>query len=649
MCGIAGIINLKNDSKDYTQALTDMCSLIAHRGPDGQGIFVNENKSVNFGHRRLSIIDLSENASQPMQRKDLGLVITFNGEIYNYLEIKNELLKNGYSFSSASDTEVVLCAYHKWGTAAFEKFNGMWAFAIYDKSTETIIISRDRFGVKPIYFNFNDGIFTFASEIKAFSKLIKMRPNLKRVYKFFAANVMPDRGETFFQGIMAFPQGNFLKINLTTKKIERHCYYNFNYQQILNKYDYSEPVKTFSELLDNSIKLRMRSDVPIGTCLSGGLDSSSIVSVITKKFGIKVLTFSALYDEKDCNEKKYIDAVCSDCETTRFSVTPSGGDIEQIIEKLAYYQDEPSYGPGLFSQWFVMKLANPHVKVLLDGQGADEILGGYTYFYGDYFKAQLIEILNGGLSSLKNIACDFLDASKVIPIKTLLGSILLKSSNFSSWYLKKGTQINMLNDKFRRRFENIGTNQETKKYNSFENGFWAADNDLIWELPENVIDSLKNMPDCFSAALYYALSTSSIPQLLRYEDRNSMAFSIESRTPFLDYNLAEFSIGLKYRDKIRGSETKSILRKAMAGTLTQEVLERKDKMGYPTPFYKWIKNECRDYIKNILFSDALKKRGILNAEYCRAIFDGHIDGKRDYSWEIWRAISIENWFRKFID
>ncbi len=679
MCGIAGIINISGGDSARgavsAEKLRLMAAAIAHRGPDGEGFYLSKDSRIGLAHRRLSIIDVSASAAQPMERPDLGLTIVFNGEIYNYIELRDELSLEGYKFSTSSDTEVILCAYDRWGISMLPRFNGMWAIALHDRRSGKVLMARDRFGVKPIYFSINDGVMSFASEIKALSKIMRLRPNMRRIGHFYDNGRMPDRGETFFEGVYAFPQAHFMTVDLAAETYSFGRYWEYDREKALSQYDFSDPVGTFRELFESAVKLRLRSDVPVGTCLSGGLDSSAIVSVMSKKFDARVLTFSSVYDEADCNEKKYIDAVCDDCSTEAREIRPAASEIPDVLDKMAYFQDEPAYGPGLVSQWFVMRLAQPYVKVLLDGQGADEILGGYSYFYADHIISLFNAYMNSGTGlfnprKIAAILAAVRDASANISPKTLLGTLLLKSTAFARGYKKFRGDHHIFTKEFEKRRQNencfdfsdlfggrssfpgssgCSSTPAVPAVSGRSNTFIPPAARLKGELPSYLSEIIAKMPDNLSAALLYSLTVSSIPPLLRYEERNSMAFSIESRTPFLDYRLAEFSLSLPSALKFRGLETKAVLRDAMAGTVCPEVLARRDKMGFPAPFYKWIKKECRDYISDLLLSEKFGSRNIIKPEYAASILREHNESRRDRSWEIWRLASVENWFRKFID
>lgn len=629
MCGIAGIINLNNNPVEKSN-LQKMIDILRHRGPDGDGVFIDKN--IGLAHVRLSIIDLSDMAHQPMSYENENYWIIHNGEVYNYIELRQELEKHGFKFKSTSDTEIILASYIKWGENCVNKFNGMWAFVIYDKKNKKIFASRDRFGVKPFYYYKDNATFVFASEIKA---ILQVMPSLKSahypyLYHFLNTGALDDADETFYENIKQLPPAHSLTLQENNFKIYRYWDY---YEKTKENYDYKNPEETFLELLKDSIKLRFRSDVPVGTCLSGGLDSSAIVTLSSKINENPIYTFSSIYEDKDCNESHYIDIVNKFNKTVPHYVYPQAQDFMHILDKIIYYQDEPSAGPGLYSQWHVMLIAQDHVKVLLDGQGADELLGGYFYFFEHYFSAvKKDKNKNGILATAKRILEEYPKVKE------------LTNMNFC------GGQTEILREVLIPRFfNNLFRMPKIKFIGSKGKSFMHPD--FIASAGQSPVNRniTRKFDNDLENASYAALANTSIPALLHYEDRNSMAFSMESRVPFLDYRLVEFCIGLPYDQKINADTTKVIMRKALKGILPDEITYRRDKKGYPTPFARWLREDIKNDVSDILFSEKAKARKIFDIEEIEKQFKKHLSGEADVSWQIWRWLTTELWFRKFID
>jgi asparagine synthase (glutamine-hydrolysing) len=629
MCGIAGIYNFNGSPVEQVK-LEAMARTIRHRGPDDAGFW--RGGPLGLAHRRLSIIDLTEAAHQPMTTREKDLVIVFNGEIYNFLELKRELDLLGHSFRSSSDTEVVLAAYRQWGTECVTRFNGMWAFALWDEKNRTLFCSRDRFGVKPFYYLEEAGRFIFGSEIKAILAVAPeaAAPNYPYLRRFLTTGIFDDGDETCFERIRSLPPAHSLILGEGQRRTWR--YWDINPGELPGRYDYAHPETALRDLLSDSVRLRLRSDVPVGTCLSGGLDSSSIVCLASSMLDRPVRTFSSLYEDPDCDERFFIEKVRDHCATESFFSHPQAGDLFQVLPRMVWHQDEPSAGPGLYSQWHVMQLARGRVKVLLDGQGGDEVLGGYFYFYPNYF-ATLVQMARRGerLSYILRILREY------PRVRELTGQ---RFTNQVIDHIRELVLPRFFNNLFRMPKINLGGR--------------TAPGVLHPDFIEWTRNRMKEPPferkfDLdLDDALYQALTRHSIPALLHYEDRNSMAFSIEARTPFLDYRLVEFCLGLPFDEKINGIETKYLLRKSMKDLLPPEISGRRDKKGYPTPFARWLREDRMAFAREILDSPECRSRNILNPEGVEDRLRRHLAGE-DFNWEIWRFITLELWMRIFMD
>lgn len=624
MCGIAGIVYKKK--KAETDDIVKMTRAIAHRGPDAEG-FWTENH-VALGHRRLSIIDMSKESNQPMVSSGGRYVITFNGEIYNYIELKQELILKGVSFSTAGDTEVILEAYKFYGYDCVRKFNGMWSFCIYDKEKQILFISRDRFGIKPLYIIENENMFAFGSEAKAITAAFPGEniPDLNSVYRFLTGRNTDIDSSCFYKNIKIFPSASYMIYDLNTGSRQFETYWQVNERMFYDTWVAGKnPVKTFRALFEDAVKLRLRADVEVGACLSGGVDSSAIVGCCTKKFNKRMHTFSSIYKDKDCNEEEYIQEVNRFCNAVPHYVHPDleAGRLNAHMKKIIHHFDGPITGASLFSQYMVMKEIQGNVKVVLDGQGADELFGGYIPYYSFYISGLAAQ---GGwlgriravklLTIVKHQWPELFYTMSEDVIAELVGV-----KNFSLFVTGSG----------------VAGVKAMSSCSLFTNEFLEQVDDRIqWKL---VKCSTK-----LKSRLCNDVICASIPALLHNEDSNSMAFSIESRTPFLDYRLVEFSIALNDRYKIKNCWTKWIVRKGCRKYMPSKIIKRKNKMGFPAPFSKWLREgESSEEIRNIIFS--LGERNIVPSETIKNYYKAHMSGEVDMSGALFRFYSLELWLR----
>ena len=611
MCGLYGYIG------NYQIDLAKAIEPIHHRGPDANGYWIHHRgmdkiskdvalgaelgSKVALGFKRLAIIDLQEHSNQPFIDALNNFVIVFNGEIYNYLEIRKELEQEGVRFRTKSDTEVLLASYINWGTNCFERFNGMWACLIYDKLKEQIVLSRDRFGIKPLhYFQFKNEIHVF-SEIKQIFGYadfnIEMNPNVLRDY--LESGVLDASNETFYKGVYSFPPSHFAILNLNGQlSINPQRYWDLKNAPL--DLTYSEAIKRFKELFTQSVELRFRADVPVGACLSGGLDSSSIVS-LSGHLGKKINTFSVDNRDPQLSEIQYVKEVVGKYESLNSKVTYNEENDLDLLSKILSIQDEPISGLGVIAQWRVMKLAADNkVTVLLDGQGGDEILGGYRKYLFFYLK----ELLRKG---------------KIL-------SFTRESLSF-------------LRDKEFNLFDKEGVRRYLNKTNVDE---YLSPTALSLEKKHNIGISGASG---FAQKSYEDIYFYSYPQLLRYEDRNSMAFSLESRMPFLDYRLVEFVYSLPSTYKLRKGFTKAILRDSMKGILPDSVRLRRSKLGFATPEKEWMQNVHRsyflDYFKNMSNPYINTERLYFDFEQ-RSIKLDYKSLLRIFLFDYWYQLSIAN-------
>jgi len=641
MCGINGIITAKAALK---RNIIKSNLLLRHRGPDDEGYAVincsggaakeysgvysapeikkkypaiefpeSSMEEVILAHRRLSIIDLSINGHCPMCSADGNVWITYNGEIYNYIELRNELEQDGFTFRTNSDTEVIINSYLKWGVNCLNHFNGMWAFAIWDKRSGRLFAARDRFGVKPFYYINGSGYFAFSSEIKPLVCYMPSAPaiNKNRVPFFLLYGNRLNTTDTYLNDIKSLKASCYLIYE--KGKVSVKQYYdinrttdNLNEEQLKNK---------IVELLSDSIKLRFRSDVPVGTCLSGGFDSSSIVSLSGELNTKSLETFSAVWHEKNCDESYYIDIVNNAYGCTPNKVIPDVNEFAEVFETLCYYQELPTEGPGLYPQWYVMKEARKKVKVLLDGQGGDEVFGGY-FQMGAYLRGIIKDrkMLKAAAES-KNFL-QFLNKSGL--------------HSFSSWLFPR--QYNYLTrSKLSAKFDVL--NKELAGSLNKEELFFDAEPKKLFG---NYLSDLS----------YHFIRNITIPVLLHYEDRSSMAQSIESRVPFLDYRLVELGVNLSANNLSHRGVSRPLYRKALKPKLPEEVVNRKDKLGFPVPFSEWTKGPLKSYIYDNL-TGAFGLFDYINKSKFESNLKDHFAGTKDYSWELWRLLSLNNFLKLF--
>lgn len=623
MCGIAGIVNL--DKKSVEKSLLEkMVDIQRHRGPDDTGIFLA--KSAGLGHARLSIIDLSRDAHQPMPNEDADIFIVHNGEIYNYIELKAELERLGHRFKSKSDTEVILHAYEEWGERCLESFNGMWSFAILDVRKKMLFCARDRFGVKPFYYYADERIFVFASEIKSLltHPMIKGEANDKAVFNYLSSGYgyMDISDDTFFFRIKQLKPGHYIKLSLEDGGFSQDRYWDLDPHKKFKAKSEGDVYKNFYDLFEDSVKLRLRSDVPLGVSLSGGLDSSSIACVAARLLkGHPLEAFSSCFDEREYDERRFIQPVLDKTKARPNFIFTKPRDLFSEIEDIIWHQDEPYSTLSIFPQWYVMKLAREKgVKVLLTGQGGDETLAGYHKYYFYLFADMLYSLK--WRSALKEIR-NYENFNKIDHVFGPTFKIMLSymAPRSLSRLFKNGANV-------------------TPSY--LNRDFAAASSNRV--STEKKFDSILNND------LYNALKISPLPSLLHIDDRSSMAHSVESRSPFLDYRLVEylFSLGPEY--KIRDGFTKYILRMSLKGILPEEVRVRRDKMGFATPLEKWLKTSLKDKVLDIFNSKEFSSRPYFNQKVVLKTFEDFVEGKAGCShYTIWSWLNLELWFRKFID
>ena len=595
MCGLSGIIN-KCNTKVNENDIKAINDLIHHRGPDGEGFYLGENFA--FGHRRLSIIDLTDDASQPMHLEKKYIII-FNGEIFNYLELKEELQSFGMNFITKSDTEVILAAYDYWGQDCVSHFNGMWSFSIYDIEKGILFCSRDRYGVKPFYYTVTENKFIFGSEIKQLLYFIKERyVNISSIMDFLVGYDEHKIADTFFNGIHKLPASHNLIYDLKNHDFKLEKYYDLKINEDIRKLNQKEALELIEKEFKRSIQIRMRSDVMVGTCLSGGLDSSTIASYASKLYINQDHKFAAIHAksvDKETDESEFAKIVANASNIDLKIVEPGEGVFFSVINDIIKIHEEPFSGPSLYMQYFVFKEARKNnCIVMLDGQGGDEVFLGYERYY---------------LATLKYLS--FIGKIKLL---TLMPKYTIYSYK----------QIIVLSLYFNFPWIHRLTLKNRTKYikKEFINYFSLSEFD-------NNLKSYKNIDDLQKSELFQFV----LPQLLKVEDKNSMINSIESRLPFLDYKLIETVYSVNNSFKIQNMWSKFLMRTMIADKLPDPIVWRRKKIGFAAPTSTWLKNKPF-FLEEIEKSVLLKQ--ILNF-IPTPINDGLL----------WKLYNISVWEREF--
>lgn len=619
MCGIAGTYGFGADTEGIARR---MSSALAHRGPDGEGLFVDDR--TGLAHRRLAIID-REHGAQPMTTADGRYTIIYNGETYNYLDLRAELEELGRTFRTDSDTEVLLQAHAEWGTAAYDRFNGMFAFAIHDAQTGTVTVARDHFGIKPLYYWIDPAAgageprVVFGSEIRSLlaADVFEAAPDDRAVYRYLKFRVQDDDSQTFFAGVKRLMAGEVLEIRADGTEVSSFTRLKEELREIAARpgrpYD-EQVVAEYRERFQESVRLRLQSEVPVGTSLSGGLDSSAVAAVIARHLreqpqderysavGTRQNTFSAVFPNSSNDEERYVDALLDDYrgQITAHKITPRPASFLEDVHDFVRTQEEPIISTGPYAQYAVMREASQHVTVLLDGQGADEMMAGYNPYFYVYlrqlrrqkrFKELAGEII-GSRDILRKLARTKFSGRTSVPIEALLNS-----------------------------------------------GFVA----------EHSSETVTSVQDDIKERLLEDTFRTSLPSLLRYEDKNTMRFSIEGRVPFVDKELLKFLFSLDESAIIHDGWNKRILREAMDGILPDVISKRRNKIGFTTPEGEWFRSIAPE-LREIFASPSFASRPYFDAASVLALFDDYIAHPENHgTLMFWRLLNVELWMRTFFD
>lgn len=629
MCGICGIFNLNGEPVSPV-ILRQMTDVIAHRGPDGEGFYIEND--VGIGHRRLKIIDLSENAKQPMSNEDKSVWVSCNGEIYNYKKLTSELKSKGHVFRSRSDSEVIVHSYEEWGIRCVERFDGMFAFVLYDCRAKKMFLVRDRLGIKPLFYYLGKNRLLFSSEIKAIlvDFDVPREIDTKCLHNYLSLNYVT-APLTLFKNILQILPGYYLEIDKKGCNQKQYWDISFKEEENGNRDDHSW-LEEFDCLLYQAVKTRLVSDVPLGAFLSGGLDSSSVVYYMTQIMKTDVKTFSMGFHEKAFNELPDAEMVAKSLKTDHYSEIVTPQPDEKFIEKLIWHSEEPTADSSIIPMYYLSKMTRPKVTVALAGDGADEILAGYETYQAYYLRRlyRLIPkfIRTGSLQK----AADAMPAS-------------MRKVSFD-YKIKKFTKGSELSWQEAHYYWRIIFDEELKKSlytNDFQSEIGAYSTfDFIRPYFNKTCSSALNAMLEVDTKFY-------LPNdMLVKVDRASMAHSLEVRVPFLDHTLVEFLAKMPEHLKLQQFfQRKFALRAIMKGRLPKRVL-RKRKLGFNVPINVWLQGPLREFALDILSHDTLKKIGVFNPQAVDWIINQHLSGKRDFGYHIWGLMIFVIWWNMFV-
>jgi len=627
MCGIAGAVSLNGQPIAQLEGkLAAMSQLIEHRGPDGHGSWSSDNKSVGLVHRRLAIIDLTPDGAQPMTGPN-DTVVTYNGEIYNYLELRDALAGH-WNFQSHSDTETILAAYERHGPDCVDHLRGMFAYALWDARRQSLEVARDRFGIKPFYYTVVDGVFYFASEVKALVPILPSVEIDQKALTEYLTFQYPITELTLFKGVHQLHPGHALSIR--DGKVSIRKYWDVHYE-----HDHSITAdsarKRIHELLSDSVNVHLRADVPIGAYLSGGVDSSLIALLAAEHspennqaFHGKFTTYPG-YDESH-----HAEVVAQKAGMNLHQIDINSFDFESNLAKVIYHLDYPVAGPGSFPQYMVSKLASEHLKVVLGGQGGDEIFGGYARYMVGYLERLIQGALDGNLD----------DGSYSVSFESVIPNLglLREYKPLMQQFFSKG-MFETLDKRFYRLIDRSTDMADEIDWSELDGehalqSYMGVFNDRSVIAENAYLDSMSRFD--FKRLL---------PALLQVEDRMSMAHGLESRVPLLDHPLVEYAATIPPEVKYEGGRLKELLRTTYTDTLPSSIFERRDKMGFPVPLKEWYAGELNTFVKDIFHSQSAQDRNFMNSDAVLANFDN--DSR--FSRKTWGLLSLELWHQQFVD
>jgi len=630
MCGICGIFLFDKIQRVNREVLSDMNRQIAHRGPDDDGFFVDGN--VGLAMRRLSIIDI-RTGHQPLSNEDGSIWIVFNGEIYNHGELRKDLISRGHRYRTQSDTETIVHLYEEYGKDCVQYLRGMFAFAIWDRSRRSLFIARDRLGIKPLYYRHQDDTFLFGSEIKTILNYPHVRPEFNRgtLAEYLAFGYIAGE-ETMYAGINKLLPGHTLILEEDKRALQIEPYWDLNIQSDDGKRPYEHYVSEYRERLEDCVSSHLMSDVPLGVFLSGGLDSSAVAALTTKIRQEPIQTFSVGYGEQEFSELPYARTVAEHLRSRHHEIHVNWGDFFQTLPRLIWHEDEPVVWPSSVALYFVARLAREHVTVVLTGEGSDETLAGYTRYAWTLLNSRMDRVYRSmtpaGLRALLRSAIGLTPISAAYKRKlehTFLGR---DGASWPSFY-----------------------------FDNFYCAFSASDQDELL-----TPDAKESAGDPYAGSMHYWNGSSGdllhrllytdiktyLVELLMKQDQMSMAASIESRVPFLDHALVEFTATIPAKYSTKGMAGKCILKSAVADLLPEAIMSRK-KMGFPTPWEYWLKGPQLEVLEQLLLEPRTLQRRLFRQEILQRLFAEHRSGARDHGSRIWRLLNLELWLRVCVD
>jgi asparagine synthase (glutamine-hydrolysing) len=631
MCGLAGIINFKSSHQALDKKLENMKSSMFHRGPDDKGRYIDADAPIALGHRRLAIID-PKHGKQPMTTEDGLLTIVFNGAVYNYLELRRQLIQHGHPIRSYSDTEVLLYAYRHWGEDCVDHLLGMFAFAIWDKKNQKLFCARDRVGIKPFYYFFKEDQFVFASEIKAIlaEGTLRAESNHQGLQDYVTFQFCLGE-KTLFKDIVKLQPGHCLTVELGQERLSLKVrqYWDVVYDMDTT-HDEAWFVDNLAVLIEDAVSMHLRSDVPLGAHLSGGLDSSVVVSHAANLLrGERLKTFTgAFHHGPQFDETAYARLVAEASNVQYNDIYIPEEEFSTILPRLMYMMDEPVAGPGLIPQYFVSKKAAEQVKVVLGGQGGDEIFIGYSR----YMVAYLEKALLGAIDETTSQSQYAVSLESLVPNLALLKTYkpMLKAFWSNGLFDSQDKRYFNLVDRSAQMKSVISSDLLNNNYSPFAS-FQAIFN-------REGVNSLINQ------MTYFDLKAS-LPALLHVEDRTSMAASIESRVPLLDHRIIEFMARIPPNIKFSGGRMKHLFKEAVQNTVPAPILARKDKMGFPTPLTQWVNGSGKEFVKDTLLSSSARQRGLYHMEH----IESAIKNEQEFGRVVWGLLCLELWHKTYID
>ena len=626
MCGIAGFTQFHHSYEHVADRLQQMGNAIAHRGPDAADIFFNQH--IGLCHRRLAIIDLTESGSQPMKSPSGRYVTVFNGEIYNFPVLREELEKEGVRFRGSSDTEVMLALYEKMGPACLQKLNGMFSIAIWDTVERCLFLARDRLGKKPLYYYSKDNHFIFASEIKSILKMPDVDRTIRQdaVQDFFFYQYVPE-SKSIFKHIHKVQAGEWLLVN--TDGIKSTSYWDVSFSNTSEKSSAQIQAELY-DLLDDSVRSRMISDVPLGAFLSGGVDSSAVVGLMAANSHEPITTCAIGFDSEKFDEVKYAAKVAEQFKTNHHEFTVKENVVDNLVDIAAWF-DEPFADPSFVPTYFVSKLARSMVTVALAGDGGDENFAGYSKYQNDAFenriRALIPSFIGGGFLHAGQRKLSDSNNHNLRRASSLLGSLAVSADTgffISNSFFNQPLWEKILTDDFRQSLAGYDSADITRE------AYHAADTD-----------------DHLSKVLYTDIKTFLPGGILTKVDRMSMANSLETRAPILDYRVVEYAATIPSSLKLKDKETKYILKKSMENLLTDDTLYRK-KMGFSVPLASWLKNEIAAIARDKLLINNEGLCQFFKIDEVKKMWEQHQNGSRDYSNELWSMLVFQLWWDRYI-